>query len=306
MLAGQTGEDLVGLLAKGLDEIAGIGDAALVCWAAAESGHSELPHAVTRLGQLDRQSGPVDVVSAAWVVSALVAARPSGRRGAAPGRGAQAAAGRAGRGRLPARHRPGHARGTASHVGSFADQVYPIQALARLHRSAADPEALAAADAAARVICGAQGAGGQWWWHYDARTGGVVEGYPVYSVHQHAMAPDGAARPGRRGRRQRTWTRSAAGCAGWPARPRPRGAGGWSSTSRRSPGARWPGATTARLVRGLRAVTTRVVPGARSRRWTGSTRPSRSRPRVPAVRARLAAVRPGCPEPCGRCLARVE
>ncbi len=41
----------------------------------------------------------------------------------------------------------------------------------------------------AAAICRAQGADGQWWWHYDARTGGTVEGYPVYSVHQHAMAP---------------------------------------------------------------------------------------------------------------------
>jgi hypothetical protein len=74
-------------------------------------------------------------------------------------------------------------------VGSFADQVYPIQALARLHGSAADPEALAVANAVAKVICDAQGPAGQWWWHYDSRTGAVVEGYPVYTVHQHAMAP---------------------------------------------------------------------------------------------------------------------
>jgi hypothetical protein len=75
VLTGHTGEDLVGLLAKKLDDITGTGDVALVCWAAAAAGHSELPHAVTRLGQLDRQAGPVDVVSAAWAVSALVAAR---------------------------------------------------------------------------------------------------------------------------------------------------------------------------------------------------------------------------------------
>lgn len=34
-----------------------------------------------------------------------------------------------------------------------------------------------------------QGPEGQWWWHYDTRDGSVVEGYPVYSVHQHAMGP---------------------------------------------------------------------------------------------------------------------
>ncbi len=89
-----------------------------------------------------------------------------------------------------------------AHVGSFADQVYPIQALARLHGSAADPEALAVANAVAKVICDAQGPAGQWWWHYDSRTGGVVEGYPVYTVHQHAMAPMALLDLAERGRRR--------------------------------------------------------------------------------------------------------
>jgi len=30
---------------------------------------------------------------------------------------------------------------------------------------------------------------GQWWWHYDAPGGRVADGYPVFSVHQHAMGP---------------------------------------------------------------------------------------------------------------------
>jgi hypothetical protein len=36
---------------------------------------------------------------------------------------------------------------------------------------------------------GLQGDGGQWWWHYDWRRGTVIERYPVYSVHQYALAP---------------------------------------------------------------------------------------------------------------------
>ena len=187
VLAGQTGDDLVGKLAKRLDEITGLGDAALVCWAAAEAGHGELPHALERLRELDRPGLPVDVVSAAWVVSALVAARPQAdveqHLGAARVRLLAA------RGAVAYPHTTGGAPWHRAHVGSFADQVYPIQALARLHGSADDPEALATAETVAGVICGAQGAAGQWWWHYDSRTGGVVEGYPVYSVHQHAMAP---------------------------------------------------------------------------------------------------------------------
>jgi hypothetical protein len=38
-------------------------------------------------------------------------------------------------------------------------------------------------------MCELQGPDGQWWWHYDVRTGRVIERYPVYAVHQHSMAP---------------------------------------------------------------------------------------------------------------------
>lgn len=188
LLTGETCQDLIGHLAKSLDGMASLGDVAVLCWAAAEAGHSELPRAVARLDELDRADDPVDVVAAAWVVSALVAARPhlDAERHLAAARARLLAA----RGRVAYPHTiGGNARRYRAHVGSFADQVYPVQALARLHGSADDPEALAVAGAVAEVICAAQGPAGQWWWHYDSRTGGVVEGYPVYSVHQHSMAP---------------------------------------------------------------------------------------------------------------------
>ena len=188
VLAGQTCHDLLSRMAKGLDEITNVGDAAILCWAAAAARHGELLRGLDRLAELDRADGPVDVLAAAWVVTALVEARVH-----ADVEEHLAAA----------RQRLLRARGSAvyphttggdipwyrAHVGSFADQVYPIQALARLHASADDPEALATANAVAGVICAGQGEAGQWWWHYDSRTGEVVEGYPVYTVHQHAMAP---------------------------------------------------------------------------------------------------------------------
>src|SRR3984885_7997295 len=187
VLADEVGLDLVGRLAKRLDEETSRGDVALLCWAAAEAGHGDLPHALQRLADVDRRDGPVDVIAAAWVVTALVAAR----RHADVEQHLAAARDRL----LAARDvlYPHVIGGTGalfpSHGGGFADQVYPLQALARLHGSADDPVALAAAEAVAAGICLAQGEAGQWWWHYDSRTGGVVEGYPVYSVHQHAMAP---------------------------------------------------------------------------------------------------------------------
>ena len=157
VLAGMTAEDLVGQLAKGIDEISGLGDAALVCWAAAECGHPDTEHALHRLAALDQPDRPVDVVSAAWVVSALAAARPLAdveQHLAAARRRLLAARG-------PAVYPHTTGPGTPwyrGHVGSFADQVYPIQALARLHRSGDDPEALAVAGRVAGAICSAQGA----------------------------------------------------------------------------------------------------------------------------------------------------
>ena len=195
ILVGQDSDDLIGRLAKGLDRMSDRGDVALICLAAAEAGHSELPHAIDRLAELDRRllsgeaADAIDVVAAAWVVTALVAARKAidveSHLAAARQRllGAR---------RVVFPHQiGGPQKWYRAHVGSFADQIYPVQALARLHASAGDPVALEVAEQVARVICLAQGPGGQWWWHYDARSGAVIEGYPVYSVHQHAMAPMG-------------------------------------------------------------------------------------------------------------------
>jgi hypothetical protein len=74
-------------------------------------------------------------------------------------------------------------------LGSFADQVYPIYAFAWAHRAFGFAGALEIANACAANICKEQGELGQWWWHYDAKSGQAVGKYPVYSVHQHAMAP---------------------------------------------------------------------------------------------------------------------
>ena len=74
-------------------------------------------------------------------------------------------------------------------VGSFADQVYPILAMAHFSQVFGQGEARANALRCATAICRLQGSLGQWWWHYDSVNGRVVEHYPVYSVHQHGMAP---------------------------------------------------------------------------------------------------------------------
>jgi len=80
----------------------------------------------------------------------------------------------------------GRLRGRA---GSFADQVYPIYALAQFGQAYGDAGAIRRARDCAEAIVRLQGPQGEWWWHYDAASGGVSRPYPVYSVHQHGMAP---------------------------------------------------------------------------------------------------------------------
>lgn len=74
-------------------------------------------------------------------------------------------------------------------IGSFADQVYPIYAMTRFYQAYQEESALQMALQCGRGLCEAQGPLGQWWWHYDSLRGQVLEGYPVFSVHQHAMGP---------------------------------------------------------------------------------------------------------------------
>jgi hypothetical protein len=78
---------------------------------------------------------------------------------------------------------------TRGRIGSFADQVYPIYAMTRFSQAYQEEAALQMALQTGRGLCEAQGSLGQWWWHYDSLSGRVLEGYPVFSVHQHAMGP---------------------------------------------------------------------------------------------------------------------
>ncbi|GAC1664216.1 MAG: hypothetical protein NVS9B4_19540 [Candidatus Acidiferrum sp.] len=74
-------------------------------------------------------------------------------------------------------------------LGSFADQVYPTIAFTRYSQAFRSSEALDRALQCGTGICRVQGPLGQWWWHYDSRTGKVASMYPVFSVHQEAMGP---------------------------------------------------------------------------------------------------------------------
>jgi len=191
VLGGRTAAEFVALLVGRLPQVTNLGDVALITWAAAQSAPPLLAPALSRLREVDEPARPRYVVEASWVLAALVAARNSADVEAhlAAARERLLCAPQPGSALFPHATAAGLLPWYRAHVACYADQVYPIQALARLHASGDDPAALRAATRCANRICDLQGAGGQWWWHYDARTGDVVEGYPVYTVHQHAMGP---------------------------------------------------------------------------------------------------------------------
>lgn len=166
------------------------GAVALAAWAAAEVDHRFDEALFGRLRKWLGVGTPLPTVDVAWMLTAAVAARELGDTSDVAERTSRLLLCAQGpRGIFP------HALPAASqgrfraHVGCYADQVYPIQALARFAAASGDDQALAAANRCAARICQQQGADGQWWWHYDVRDGSVVEGFPVYSVHQHAMGP---------------------------------------------------------------------------------------------------------------------
>jgi len=185
-----TAADLARLVSLHAETANDDGAVALAAWAAAEAGHFHAAPLFRRLAERLSSSMPMPTVICAWALIAALSARHFGNMWGVAG---------------PAHKRLLQARGASglfrsvdvasangrirAHIGCFADQVYPIMALSRLGAAIGDPDALTTADNCARLICDVQGPTGQWWWHYDTRTGRVAEGFPVYSVHQHAMAP---------------------------------------------------------------------------------------------------------------------
>ena len=74
-----------------------------------------------------------------------------------------------------------------SGLTSFASQVYPLHGLAAAARAFDEP-VLDECRACSAHLVELQGPLGQWWWFYSTERPCVIEGYPVYSVHQDAMA----------------------------------------------------------------------------------------------------------------------
>jgi hypothetical protein len=166
-----------------------LGDAALTAWASTAVGYPDRDRAWSRLVELRPAGASHATVDLAWTLSALChepEAALGDLRDQVARRLIQACDARSG---LFPHRIGGGSGGLHAHVASFADQVYPIQALSWYGRASGHQEAVEVAVRCARVLCDLQGCDGQWWWHYDPRSGRVLERYPVYAIHQDSMGP---------------------------------------------------------------------------------------------------------------------
>lgn len=189
-LGGQTPQAVCSGLMQKAAFAENLGDVALVLWAARLLNHDHAESLIPRLQHLWNASQQRMTVEAAWVLTAaslfeknkhleMLREQAAAQLMAAFGKQSRAFPHVLG----------GKAGALRAHVACFADQVYPIYALSKYHAATGRRDALDAAQRCADLICERMGSAGQWWWHYDYRTGNVVEGYPVYAVHQDAMAP---------------------------------------------------------------------------------------------------------------------
>jgi hypothetical protein len=186
LLAGARFADLLRRLIDDADNLANLGDLAVLAWAGRLWDCNTGP-VWNRIQTLGPDSAGHPTIEVAWTLSASVvdACAPPAVGTRLAQRLRQAFAPDAGL--FP--HQLDTKGSLRAHVSCFADFVYPTLALAQFGRATDDCQSIACSARSAETMCRLQGADGQWWWHFDYRTGRVVEGYPVYSVHQDSMAP---------------------------------------------------------------------------------------------------------------------
>lgn len=166
-----------------------LGDVALLLWAAHALGCSDPEPIRKRLLELRPVERVHPTVEVAWALAALCHEPHSSDDGLRQALTRRLLAAFDERSGIFPHVLGGSSNGLRSHVACFADLVYPVHALSWYVKLTGDQKARDAALQCANLFCRKQGPEGQWWWHYDWRTGDVIESYPVYAVHQDAMAP---------------------------------------------------------------------------------------------------------------------
>lgn len=191
VLAGQALQDVCGKLIDDAERTEDLGEAALTLWAARVCGHAQAGRALERLRAMRPDTAAFPTVEVAWSLSALAVDSESVTDAELRDRVADRLMRSFRQGSRLFPHWPAGATGSSlrAHVCCYADLVYPIQALSFYHRATGSKEARDISGRCAERMCSLQGPAGQWWWHYDVRTGEVLERYPVYAIHQDAMGP---------------------------------------------------------------------------------------------------------------------
>lgn len=188
ILNGHTRTMVFERLQNGIKDSENLGDVALSLWAANRIQYKNRQYLIDKVLSFEPHKKGFPTVELSWALDALCRE---------PQKTAQSMAVKLANRLMDAQnkisgvfpHHIGISSGLRSHVSCFADAVYPIHALSTFYGAFDSREALQSAAQCARMICDRQGPTGQWWWHYDVRTGRVIEGYPVYSVHQDSMGP---------------------------------------------------------------------------------------------------------------------
>ena len=191
VLGNHSREDICGKLIANIGESQELGEVALTTWAARMFQHPHAHKAVEALKGMDPAGKAYPTVELSWALTALVIDGYEVTDIALAKKIADSLMDSFREDSCIFLHEPAKKGLSAlrSHISCFADFVYPIQALSYYHIATGDAQAAKIAIQCAEQMCHLQGENGQWWWHYDVRTGKVVECYPVYSVHQDSMAP---------------------------------------------------------------------------------------------------------------------
>jgi hypothetical protein len=181
------------------------GDVGLCLWAAAATCRPLAERALRDLREFDdvawtRGGGVVHTTELAWVVTGLAEALAAGvgderEVRARLDRAYAYLLGQRGRSGLFCFARPlsrsprSPAALLRSELGFFDAQVYAIVACLARDAAVGDPEAREVARVVGERLLAHQHPLGQWGWHYNVRTGALVDLYPAYSVHQDGMGP---------------------------------------------------------------------------------------------------------------------
>jgi hypothetical protein len=188
VLGSHTAHEVGARLMSLVPKMSNLGDVALTLWAARAIGDVDCEPAEKRLLELDPVRLAHPTVEVAWALTASCLPGVERSRALAEPLAHRLQSAQHARSLLFP-HTLGETSASGRHVSCYADLVYPIQALSKFALMTGNHAALNAAARCAERLCELQGNSGQWWWHYDYRTGQIIERYPVYAIHQDAMGP---------------------------------------------------------------------------------------------------------------------